>query len=200
MQEKKEISHANVRKGKMRENIAVTTLASPLYVHYTQLRLSTHPVISVFLLHGIWVEEPDDSAWLRLPVLFVDLAEQEQRHIHFQVMEVVQFPDAEGFALRRGSAQSKNGTVHSVCCILASQSHKKNTREKAKTYTAVALRRGLVDQHGEGHPVALLQLLPSHAFRHLRQTDQTAIGHLAVHFTGGNPRSSEMEKRERGSN
>lgn len=71
--------------------------------------MSTHPVISVSLLHGVWVEEADDGARLGLPVLFMDLAEQEQRHKHFQVMEVVQLPDAEGFALQRGNAQSKAG-------------------------------------------------------------------------------------------
>lgn len=52
----------------------------------------------------------------------------------------------------------------------------------------------LVDQYREGHPVAVLQLLPSHALRHLRQTDQTAVGHLAIHIAGGNPRFSETEK------
>lgn len=70
-------------------------------------RLSTHPVISVLLLHRVGVEEADDHARLRLPVLFVDFPEQQQGHKHFQVMEVVQFPDAEGFALQRGSARSK---------------------------------------------------------------------------------------------
>lgn len=91
----------------MRENVAVRTLASLLYVHYIQFRLCTHPVISLFLLHGVWVEESDDGARLCLPVLFVNFTEQEQRHKHFQVMEVVQFPDAEGFALQRKSTQSK---------------------------------------------------------------------------------------------
>ena len=78
------------------------------------LSTDTHPVISFFLLHGVRVEESDDSARLRLPVLFVDFAEKQKRHEHFQVMEVVQFPDAKGFALQRESAQSKWDT-HTQC-------------------------------------------------------------------------------------
>lgn len=61
--------------------------------------VSTHPVISILLLHGVCVEEADDRAELRLPVLFMNVAKQEQRHKHVQVMEVIQLPDAEGFPL-----------------------------------------------------------------------------------------------------
>lgn len=61
---------------------------------------STHPVISIFLLHGVGVEEADDRAKFRLPVLFMNVTEQEQRHKHFQVMEVIQLPDAEGCPLQ----------------------------------------------------------------------------------------------------
>lgn len=64
------------------------------------VRLSTHPVISIFLLHGVRVEESDDGARVRLPVLFVDFAKQKQGYKHFQVVEVVQFPDAEGSTLQ----------------------------------------------------------------------------------------------------
>lgn len=76
----------------------------PVYCVY---RLSTHPVISIFLLHGVWVEESDDRAGLRLPVFSMDFTKEQQRHKHFQVVEVIQFPDAEGFALHRGSAWSE---------------------------------------------------------------------------------------------
>lgn len=63
------------------------------------LTLSTHPVISILLLHGVCVEEADDCAKLCLPVLFMNVTKQEQRHKHVQVMEVIQLPDAEGFPL-----------------------------------------------------------------------------------------------------
>lgn len=72
-------------------------------------KVSAHPVIAVLLLHGVWVEESDDGARVRLPKLPVNLTEQQQGDEHLQVVEVVQLPDAEGFALQRGSAQSETG-------------------------------------------------------------------------------------------
>lgn len=62
---------------------------------------STHPIISIFLLHGVGVEEADDRAKFRLPVFFMYVTEQEQRDKHVQVMEVIQLPDAEGFPLKK---------------------------------------------------------------------------------------------------
>lgn len=70
-------------------------------------RESTHPVVSIFLLHGVRVEESENGAGLRFPVLFVDFTEQQQRHKHIQVVEVTQLPDAEGFPLQRERAQSQ---------------------------------------------------------------------------------------------
>lgn len=61
--------------------------------------VSSHPIISVLLLHGVCVEEADDGAKLRLPVLFMNITKQQQRDKHVQVMEVIQLPDAEGFPL-----------------------------------------------------------------------------------------------------
>lgn len=52
-------------------------------------KVSAHPVISVLLLHGVWVEESDDGARVRLPKLSVNLAEQQQGDKHLQVVEVV---------------------------------------------------------------------------------------------------------------
>lgn len=71
-----------------------------------------HPVVSVLLLHGVWVEESDDAAGLRLPVLFVDVPEQQQGHKHLQVVEVAQLPDAECFALQGGSRQGGSTHTH----------------------------------------------------------------------------------------
>lgn len=68
---------------------------------YVKFRLSAHPIISVFLLHGVWVEESDDGAGLSFPVFFVNFTKQQQRDEDFQVMEVVEFPDAKGLALQR---------------------------------------------------------------------------------------------------
>lgn len=69
---------------------------------------STHPVISIFLLHGVGVEEADDRAKFRLPVLFINITEQEQRDKHFQVMEVIQLPYAEGFPLQEALKEYKS--------------------------------------------------------------------------------------------
>lgn len=71
---------------------------------------STHPVISIFLLHGVGVEEANDRAKFRLPVLFMHVTKQEQRDKHVQVMEVIQLPDAEGFPLQEAL---QNTRVHS---------------------------------------------------------------------------------------
>lgn len=71
---------------------------------------STHPVISIFLLHGVGIEEADERANVRLPVLFMNVTEQEQRDKHVQVMEVIQLPDAEGFPLQEALQNTK---VHS---------------------------------------------------------------------------------------
>lgn len=61
---------------------------------------STHPIISIFLLHGVGVEEADDGAKFCLPVLFMNVTKQEQRDKHVQVMKVIQLPDAESFPLQ----------------------------------------------------------------------------------------------------
>lgn len=62
------------------------------------------------------------------------------------------------------------------------------------TYAVAALLRRLVDQHRKRHPVAVLQLLPRQALRHLRQADQAAVGHLPVHLAGGHAWFSEEEE------
>ena len=71
-----------------------------------------------------------------------------------------------------------------------------------KTYAPLALLGGLVDQHGERHPVAVLQLLRNHALRQLGEPDQPALRHLAVHLTGrdqwvpGTERDNQLERLE----
>lgn len=112
--------------------------------------MTTHPVVSVFLLHGVWVEEADDCARLRLPVLLVDLTEQQQRHKHLQVVEVVQLPDAEGFSLQSGGARSEtqpcartNGhykwknkpTLLLLCCVALLTSTAKVTQSLSSSFS-----------------------------------------------------------------
>lgn len=64
--------------------------------------MSAHPVITVLLLHWVRVEDANDSAGLRLPQLPVHVVEEQQGHKHLQVVQVIQLPDAEGFALQGG--------------------------------------------------------------------------------------------------
>ena len=58
-----------------------------------------HPVVAVPLLHQVGVEDPDDRAHLRLPVLLVFVPEQHQSHAHLQVMQVAERPGAERVSL-----------------------------------------------------------------------------------------------------
>ena len=58
-----------------------------------------HPVVAVPLLHQVGVEDSDDGAHLRLPVLLVFVPEQHQRHAHLQVVEVAERPCAERVSL-----------------------------------------------------------------------------------------------------
>lgn len=81
--------------------VIVTFINQPMY---------THPVIPVFLLHGVGVEEADDCANSCLPVLFMNVTKQEQRDKHVQVVEVIKLPDAEGFSLQEAL---QNTRVHS---------------------------------------------------------------------------------------
>ena len=54
---------------------------------------------ALFVLHGVWVQDPNDSARVSFPKFCVHVPKQEERNIHFQVMEVIQLPDAESLAL-----------------------------------------------------------------------------------------------------
>lgn len=67
-----------------------------------QKQASAHPVVTVLLLHRVRVENADDGAGLRLPQLSVHVVEEQQGHKHLQVVQVIQLPDAEGFALQGG--------------------------------------------------------------------------------------------------
>ena len=58
-----------------------------------------YPVVAVPLLHQVGVEDSDDGAHLRLPVLLVFVPEQHQRHAHLQVVEVAERPCAERVSL-----------------------------------------------------------------------------------------------------
>lgn len=125
--------------------------------------VSTHPVVAILLLHGVCVEEADDCAKLRLPVLFMNVAKQEQRHKHVQVMEVIQLPDAEGFPLHdkaRLTPRIQYADIWSltkvVPVLLMSEAGKQEY-----TYAAVAFLCGLVDHHSKRHPVTVFQLLSS---------------------------------------
>lgn len=62
---------------------------------------SSHLIWAFFRFHRIGVEQPDDCALVCLPVLFVDITEQEERDTLIEIPQVVQPPDAEGSALEQ---------------------------------------------------------------------------------------------------
>ena len=67
----------------------------------------THSIIAIFLFHGVWIEDADHGARLSFPVFLVHLSKQQKGHIHIQVMEVIQLPNAEGLALEKEDDFSK---------------------------------------------------------------------------------------------
>lgn len=66
-----------------------------------QVKKSSHLIWAFFRLHRIGIEQPNDCALVCLPVLFVDITEQEEWDTLIEIPQVVQPPDAEGSALKQ---------------------------------------------------------------------------------------------------
>lgn len=70
----------------------------------------TDLIRTLFVLHWVWIEDANHCPSVSLPQIRVNRPEQEERYIHFQIMKVIQLPDAEGFPLqnKQGYNQTYN--------------------------------------------------------------------------------------------
>lgn len=63
---------------------------------------------TILVLHWVGIEDANHCPSVSLPQIRVNRPEQEERHIHFQIMKIIQLPDAEGFPLQKHIIHASN--------------------------------------------------------------------------------------------
>ncbi len=74
----------------------------------------TYLIGTILVLHWVGIEDANHCPSVSLPQISVNRPEQEERHIHFQIMKIIQFPDAEGFPLKKKYKHVDDYTIFNI--------------------------------------------------------------------------------------
>lgn len=74
----------------------------------------TNLIGTILVLHWVGIEDANHCPSVSLPQICVNRPEQEERHIHFQIMKIIQLPDAEGFPLQNKNKHVDDYTIFHI--------------------------------------------------------------------------------------